>query len=269
MLDVDICFLPRLLEGVDLTDRQAVVIDVLRASTTIVHALAAGARNVLPCGTVEDARRFAATAAASGLPALLGGERQGQQIPGFDLDNSPLKYTPESVAGRQVIFTTTNGTRALEAVRGAGRILVGAFVNRRALEASLLRDGRPVVLLCAGTDGFVTAEDVLFAGVAARSLRRLGAQGERASSSGARGTATPGAAAIPGRLSAQRDAAIAFATAYDAGPAERLAVLRESLGGRNLIELGFDADIARAAEDSLFDLVPEFRPGEGVIVRSL
>lgn len=103
-----------------------VVIDVLRASTTIVHALAAGAAEILRCGDTETARGLAAT-----LPprkALLGEERLGFPIEGFDLGNSPWEYTPDRVAGASLVFTTTNGTRAMERCRLAKRVLLGAFV---------------------------------------------------------------------------------------------------------------------------------------------
>lgn len=213
------------------------IIDVLRASTTIVHALAAGAAAVIPCREVEEARKLAASLPSSQGQVLLGGERQGKRIEGFDLDNSPLSYTPDVLSERTVVFTTTNGTRAMQAASRADRILVGAFVNLHAVLECLLQDPRPVHLVCAGTDGEITAEDVLFAGALSRGLKRA---------LGVRRWTDDGA------LLAE-----ALYETRDDSRAEFLEVLYTSRGGRNLVELGYEADIERAAVWDLFDLVPE------------
>jgi len=113
----------------------AVVIDVLRASTTIVTALAHGAAAVAPRRSIEEA-----LAAAADRPgAVLGGERGGVMIAGFDLGNSPLEYAPDRVAGRPVVITTTNGTAALAVCRDAAEVLVGAIVNRTAVAATAVK----------------------------------------------------------------------------------------------------------------------------------
>src|SRR5205823_10380648 len=140
--------------------KTVVVIDVLRATTTIVHALAAGAREVVPCLEVEDARRIAAEL---GKAAILGGERRGLPIPGFDVGNSPAEYTRQRVGGKTVVFTTTNGTRAMQRCKFASRVLLGAFVNFSAVCRELAVVDH-VALVCAGTDGHVTREDTLLAG---------------------------------------------------------------------------------------------------------
>ena len=103
-------FLPNLTTPERLADETVVVIDVLRASTTITWALASGASCVIPCLEVEKAR---AKAAEIGTDVLLGGERAGELIEGFDLGNSPSEYTREMVDGKTIVFTTTNGTRAM------------------------------------------------------------------------------------------------------------------------------------------------------------
>jgi 2-phosphosulfolactate phosphatase len=103
----------------------AVVIDVLRATTVIVHALAAGCRAVVPSGEIEEARCRAAGITGK---VLLAGERRGVPIPGFDLGNSPGEYTAKVCKGATVVLTTTNGTRALLRAAEADRVLVAAFV---------------------------------------------------------------------------------------------------------------------------------------------
>ena len=131
-------FLPNLFDSAELRGGMAVVIDVLRASTTICHALAAGATAVLPCGEVEEALRLKQELAVEN--PVLGGEREGKLIDGFDLDNSPFRYTPENVAGRAVVFTTTNGTLRSAAVRTGG-----ANCHRRVYEPACGRAGVAIV----------------------------------------------------------------------------------------------------------------------------
>lgn len=222
----------------------AVVIDVLRASTTIAHALAAGAAEVIPCREVEEARRL-----ASELPSgsvLLGGERRGERIPGFDLGNSPAEYSPARVAGKTVVFTTTNGTRAVLRCRQARRVLIGAFVNAAAVLRELV-DQKRVDLVCAGTGGQISRDDLLLAGLLSARLARQ-----------------PG---IDCRLNSEAmmarhawDAAFSPSDGNrDEPPAPELLAreLRNSLGGRNLAAIGLEGDIADAAQMDRLGCVPE------------
>src|SRR5688500_5209786 len=112
---LNVYLLPELASDQQLAGGVVVALDVLRASTTIVHALANGARQVVPCLEVEEARQMASQYAPG--EALLGGEREGRKIEGFDLGNSPSEYTPAAVEGKVLIFSTTNGTRCLQRCR--------------------------------------------------------------------------------------------------------------------------------------------------------
>src|SRR5262245_28311573 len=117
MREVTVSFLPEMMRATDVAGRTAIVVDLLRASTTLVHAIESGAACVLPCLTTEDAILCRTQRSSEGV--LLGGERQGVLIAGFDLANSPSHYTREKVGGRKLAFTTTNGTRAIHAAVGA------------------------------------------------------------------------------------------------------------------------------------------------------
>jgi 2-phosphosulfolactate phosphatase len=255
MSRVNVALLPSAIQDVDLSGSIAVVIDVLRATTTIVHALAAGADSVIPCSEVQEA--FAIRERIGADRCRLGGERHGLLIEGFDLDNSPFSYTPETVAGKTVVFTTTNGTRALAAARSAAAIYVAGFVNRDAIVRHLKADGRPVWIVCGGTDGCVTGEDVLVAGSLAAGLLVPDA--------GAAGI-TPTVEDIerlPPNAGDATEAAVRFFLTHGTMAANRLAAMRASRGGKNLIDNGFDRDIERAAEDSVpgLNIVPTFRDG--------
>ena len=167
---IDVAFTPEELGATPIAEATVVVIDAVRASATIVVALARGAAAVIPAGTIEEAR--ARAAAWPHGRALLGGERGGEPPEGFECGNSPAEYTAERVRDRTVIFTTTNGTRALVAVRGARRVAVAGFVNADAVAGWLAREPADVVLVCAGEKGRFCLEDATCAGLL---VARLGA----------------------------------------------------------------------------------------------
>jgi 2-phosphosulfolactate phosphatase len=149
-----------------LDGRAVLVVDVLRASTTVVTALQSGARAVIPVADKGEAGRLAATLDRD--VSVLGGERGGEKLAGFALGNSPREYTEAAVAGKTVVLTTTNGTAALVRARGGARLAMGALVNASASEDFLrhaLDDGLGAVVLCAGWEGRVALEDALCAGL--------------------------------------------------------------------------------------------------------
>jgi 2-phosphosulfolactate phosphatase len=156
--DVFVHLTPQLVEPTRMRGSIAVVIDVLRATTTIVHALAAGCVCVRPCGEIDEAKALAAKS------TLLAGERGGKPIAGFDLGNSPREYTARKCKGKTLVFTTSNGTRAILRALEAERILIASFVNFSAVCEQLQRDARPVHIVCAGCDGEPCMEDTLLAG---------------------------------------------------------------------------------------------------------
>jgi 2-phosphosulfolactate phosphatase len=251
---IDVFLLPVLAQPEELTGRTVVVIDVLRATTTIVQALASGATQVIPCQEIADARNLAIELPR---PLLLGGERGGKQIPGFDLGNSPSEYSRDVVAGKTIVFSTTNGTRAMLRCKAAGRVLIGSFLNFSALCRELEPEER-IALVCAGTDGHVTREDTLLAGAIVDDLCRS-APRERSQAAG-RGSAIatpqpPGTYELNDQAEIAADAwqnAVRVLTDRPLG-----LTLRDSRGGRNLIEIGQENDIDLASQIDKFDIVPE------------
>ena len=236
--EIRVHLLPDLTSPEELKGDAVVVIDVLRACTSIVHALAAGAERVIPCLEVEAARSTATQHPADQV--VLGGERQGVRIEGFDLGNSPAEYTAESVGGKTVVMTTTNGTRAMEACRQARRVLIGTFVNLGAVLRDLQETGQDasaVHLVCAGTHGKVSFEDVLFAGCV---VDRLTAKD----------------ATIPMDDSA-RLALASWKPIHDDSRSDALSIaLRQGQGGQNVIRIGCEADIDLAAKIDSHAIVP-------------
>lgn len=238
--------LPDLIAPQTLFGRTAVVVDVLRASTTIVHALSAGAKAVIPCLEVEAARRrkreLLAELQTTGdtTPVRSGGERGGVAIDGFDLGNSPTEYTRDQVANSLIVFTTTNGTRALECCRDAARsTLIGCFANLSTV-LDHLANQPTIAIVCAGTNGAVTREDVLFAGALATQLVR-----------------EPDEADDSTRLAID-----AWRTARQRALADQLA---ETQGGRNLIRLGKSDDLPVAAAVDSHPVLPRLE-GDRLVI---
>ena len=239
--------LPKLVDPEQLAGGVAVVIDVLRASTTIVHALEAGAREVIACLEVDEARTVADQ--FPGDDVVLGGEREGLRIDGFDLGNSPEEYTRPRVADKTVVFTTTNGTRALAHARRADRVLIGAFVNATAVYKQLVQQGQ-IHLLCAGTRGRISHDDVLLAGMLVDRLQRQGGL-----------LYEQNAQAITAREIWRGSFALPQALGAEPLEPERLArELRETAGGKNLVAIGMEKDILAAARIDRFATVPELDP---------
>lgn len=222
-------------------------IDVLRATTTMTAAIAAGATQVIARQEISES--FDPAAALPPGSALLGGERRGVRIEGFDLGNSPAEYAPAIVAGKNVILTTTNGTRAMAACRSVRRAFIAAFTNATAT-ANAMASEKEMDVVCAGTDGSVTTEDVLLAGWLALDWQRM---------TGATSDAFDDGATLA--MSAARG----IKSALDV-PRALVDYLRASRGGRNLIELGFDDDIAYAARVDLHPRALEFDPRTLTIV---
>ena len=157
-MKVSVCPLYTLLKEEQPSDAVNVVIDTLRMTSVAVTALENGCARLRVTESPDEARRLAAETGA-----LLGGERQAVRIEGFDLSNSPLEYTKERVAGRSLVMTTTNGTRAVLTAARLGRVRLGCLLNARALARSLFGESE-VRLVLAGTNGRFSLEDAVTAG---------------------------------------------------------------------------------------------------------
>lgn len=245
----------------------AIVVDVLRATTVMAHALAAGCREILPCGEIEEARAVATCVPAG--TALLVGERGGLPIEGFDLGNSPQDFTNERCRDKTIVMTTTNGTRAILASLEADYVYVAAFVNLQATVDELLvqffkRDHRPSIhIVCAGSDGHVSLEDKLLAGALTKRLAEqsfdllVSADGVQApvdykayESELLRDSNEDGP-------ESGAEAAVAEWRMVKKSLSNRplSEILSEGLGGRNLQRIGLAADIEVAAKIDTLDVV--------------
>jgi 2-phosphosulfolactate phosphatase len=240
--------LPSLIPPGSLRGGVAVVVDVLRATTVMVRALANGCEAVVPCGEIEEAQ-----AVAAALPpgtAISGGERGGLPIPGFDLGNSPGEYNREVCEGKTLVMTTTNGTRAILASLEAERVYIASFLNLKATAEELLvqflkKDhGHSVHIVCAGTEGFISLEDSLLAGALMMELADWKISGHP-----------------KGKRLGNDEAFIGLCQWLEAVRYLKRRRLWKLLylgrGGRNLVRIGLEKDIKVAAEVDRFPIVAE------------
>jgi len=205
-----------------------VVVDVIRATTSMVEALANGARAIYPVASTEEAVRLATSLGRE--DTLLAGERRGLRVEGFDLGNSPAEFSRAVVEGKRLVMSTSNGTGALAQVQDAPRVVVGAFTNLGAV-ARAVTDDQALAVVCAGRLGRFALDDALCAG---HLIRRL--EGEVELNDAAR-------------------AAHALAGAFPAAP-EALAATEAA---RAVIEIGFQADLDVCGQVDRHAVVPEMR----------
>lgn len=219
----------------DVRGKTVVVIDVLRASSVIVTALANGARGVIPVEDMGAAGKIAQNLDPSGY--LLCGERDGAQIEGYDLGNSPKEYTAEAVSGKTLILTTTNGTRAISRCAHASELYIAGFLNIRAVYRKLSAIQGEVLVVCAGWKGRLSLEDVLCAGQLIHMLYK-------------------------GRLpKSAKDGARVAKALYDQYGKTIAETISHSNHALRLKQLGYFDDVAYCCEINKFDIVPVLNDG--------
>ena len=167
MINIEVVLSPALLHLSDVNSSNVVVIDILRATSTICTAIHHGAESVKAVSSPDDTLKLA------NQGYLTAAERDGHKLDGFDLGNSPFECMDGKVLNRKIALTTTNGTKCIEAVSDAGakNVFSGSFLNLDAMADHLAKDGAPVVLLCAGWKDSFNLEDTLFAGALALAIQ--------------------------------------------------------------------------------------------------
>ncbi|MFC4213299.1 2-phosphosulfolactate phosphatase [Pedobacter lithocola] len=164
---IEVCLTPALIDLYDIEDSIVVVIDILRATSSITYGIENGAEAIIPVANVEDCLKYADKG------YLLAAERNGEVVNGYDFGNSPFSYTKEKVGGKTIVLTTTNGTKALHlANKRAYQVVIGAFLNLDSLCDYLQSQNKNVLLLCAGWKDQFNLEDTLFAGAVVNKLRK-------------------------------------------------------------------------------------------------
>lgn len=219
-----------------LEDKLVIVIDVLRATSTMVTALANGCQALLPVLSPEEA-----LAKRLEIPgALLGGERRAMRIEGFDFGNSPFDYSPEKVGGKRVIMTTTNGTRAIRAAAEAKAVWMACFLNLESIVRAIYRLKQQVslqgiVIFCAGTEDRFDLPDTLCAGMLIEAL---------------------------GPDIQLNDLGEAARMLFQMSKLNLLETIEQSDHGHRLLELGFQKDVVYCSTANILPIVPALVNGE-------
>jgi 2-phosphosulfolactate phosphatase len=230
-MKIEVYLSPVQVDEIQLRDKNVVVIDILRSSTTITAALKNGAREIIPVGSVESAVKVSGN--LFGDVVLRGGERNGKIIPGFNLGNSPAEYTEEAVKGKSIIFCTTNGSGAMVRGKYAKNMAVCGFVNISLVVDFVKQINEDFSIICAGKQQLFSLEDSVCAGMIIKLLE------------------DDGSATIE-----TNDAGSAALTLYRNYGKNLLKMARSSDHGRYLEEIGFADDIKTCVEIDSIPVLP-------------
>lgn len=216
---------PMMLQLLAIDDKVVVVIDVLRATSSICVAFAHGASRIIPVATPAESMGYK----QQGFIAAA--ERDGKPVEGFDIGNSPFSYMSPEMKGASIAITTTNGTQAIHLSKNAAKVVIGSFLNKKALVSYLIKQQKDVVLLCSGWKNHFNLEDTLFAGALALELT------------------------IAFRLS--DDASIAAIDLYNYAKTDLHAYVQKSSHAHRFITLGIEEDIRFCLQQDIYDIIPE------------
>lgn len=231
-MKINVLYTPLSADELYFTGKTTVVIDVLRATTTIITALQNGAKEIVPVATVEFAVKV--SGGMFGGQTLLGGERNTKKIEGFALGNSPLEYSADIVTGKSVVLYTTNGTKALVKAKFSADLFACSFANVSALARHLSLQNKDVEILCAGRSNNFSLEDTVCAGKLISEIEKLNADIS---------------------LSDSARASISLSKSFGKSI---LKMLKETEHGKILIENGFEEDLKYCSKLNSAEAIPYF-----------
>lgn len=231
---------PLNVEELYFTNKTTVVIDVLRATTTIITALSNGAKEIIPVGSIEFAMKVSGD--SFGGHTLLAGERNTKKIDGFTLGNSPLEYSKEIINGKSIVLFTTNGSKAIVKSKYSNQLFIAAFLNVASIAKKLTEECKEVEILCSGNNGLFSFEDSVCAGNLISELKLLIENIEF------------------------DDASKTCLLLYEKNKDRIGEMLKETEHGKKLVENGYIDDIEFASQKNIIDIIPYFEKG---IIKSL
>lgn len=232
-MKIDIILTAADIQPEKIKDKIVVIIDVLRATSVMITALANGAKAVYPYKDIESVLENSKKSKSF----VLGGERKGLKIEGFDFGNSPLEYTKEAVSGKDMFMTTSNGTRAIEnSANGSKKLFIAAFLNVESVVKKILEENDDTVIICSGTDNNFSLDDALCAGEIIRRVKEK-----------------------------NRDIQLTDISLAMKRLAETSLGIEETLEGSKHFEylktIGFYGDMNHCFTMDMFDIVPEYKTG--------
>jgi len=231
-MNINVVFSPTNVDELYFSGKITVVVDVLRATTTIITALMNGAKEIVPVSSVEFAMK--ASSNMFGGQTLICGERNAKKIDGFNLGNSPLEFTNDVIGGKSLVFFTTNGTKAIVKAKYSDEVIIASFLNISAVAKYLVELDKPFEILCAGKNNSFCLEDTVFAGKLISEISSITQEVE---------------------LSDAGLAAMAIANKFGKNLKKMFA---ESEHGKFLIESGFEEDLKYCARLNITTEIPLF-----------
>lgn len=222
---IEVCLTPALLHLFDIEESIVVVIDILRATSSITYGISNGAEAIIPVSNVEDCLAYKEAG------YLLAAERNGEVVEGFDFGNSPFSYTTSLVQGKTIVLTTTNGTKALHMARArAHAVVIGSFLNLDALCHYLKTQDKNILLLCSGWKDKFNLEDTLFAGAVIEQMN--------------------------GHYTFRDDSAVAAQDLYNVAKADLRTYLKKSSHNHRLEMLNIEDDVQFCLLQNVCDVIP-------------
>lgn len=233
MNSIDVCLSPGFIRHFEIKDKVVVVIDILRATSTICTALAHGASKVIPVSSLDALKAYA------GLGHILGAERDGKNVDGFEYGNSPFDYMDEGIKGSTIVLTTTNGTKAIDLSKDASIIIAGAFLNLSSIIGFITSIKQDVILFCAGWKDQYSLEDSLMAGAIIHNVKR--------------------------DFEVISDLAHSTSLLYNSAKDNLLQTMQNGAHFKRLEKLGIQKDLEYCVQIDEIELVPKW-DGEGMVV---
>jgi len=164
MNTIEVCLAPKLFDNYSIRNKIVVVVDILRATTIITTMFQNGLSKLIPVKTLDEAKELK----KQGL--LVAAERNGQKVDFADFDNSPFSFTTDSIGGKTIVYSSTNGTNTINLVKDSDEVIIASFLNLTSVSNYLLHQGKDVLILCSGWMGDFCTEDFLFAGALSHKL---------------------------------------------------------------------------------------------------
>ena len=227
---IEICYSPALFPVYySSRDCIVVVIDIFRATSAICTAFQYGVKSIIPVGSVDEALEYKTQG------YIVAAERHGEIVEGFDMGNSPFSYMNPALIGKDIVLTTTNGTKAIERAKSADKVIIGSFLNLNAVCKYLEEQNKNVILLCAGWKDRYNMEDSLFAGAVVNQLKQ-----------------NP-------TFSGLADSSIAADHMYQLAKGNINEFLANSSHRKRLARLNLEKDIDYCLQENIMDLVPIYK----------
>lgn len=226
---------PVIVDELYFTGKTTVVIDVLRATSTIVTALSNGAKEIIPVASIEFAVKV--SGGMFGGHTLLGGERNTKKIEGFALGNSPFEYSKDVVEGKSIVLFTTNGTRSIIKAKYSENLYTCSFINVSAVAKQLIALNTDVEIVCSGRNNLFSIEDSICAGMLISKIKKIKEDAYL------------------------NDSGTAVLTLYEKFGSKLNKMMRKSDHGIILLENGFEADLEYCSQTDVLDIVPVYTNG--------